>query len=190
MFYAIETTHSDPDLCAIHQIGCVMVVDGVPVESFGWNIAPHPGSVIDRNVLAAKGLDVDGMLKCENGATVCSRLRRAIEKYVSGCAKDDLLVICSFDGGHGDNRALSRLFVRNGHTDFDRSFWRTDIDVKALAADFLLADCQRMGTFDRLTVAHRLGINPDPSKENDALYNAWLTYEIYRRVSVNTREKR
>lgn len=188
LFYAIETTHPNPELSAIHQIGGVVVVDGVPVESFGWNVAPHQGALIDRNVLTACGLDVDAMGRYESPALACSRLRHTLEKYVRGCERDDLLVICDFGGGHGDNLALSRFFIRNGHTDFDKCFWRSDIDVRQLAADFLLEDCQKLGEFDRHTVAVRLGINPDPSREHDALYNAWLTYEIYKRVSVNTRK--
>lgn len=183
LFYAIETTHPDPKLSAIWQMGGVFVIGGQPVESFSWRVRPLPGSIVDRNVLLAAGLSPDDLLAGEDPGTVCGRLCGLIRKYAGG-GGDDLLILCNYDGGHGDNLVMARFFVRNGHTDFDTWFWKYDIDVRQLAAAYLLDECQRLGGFGLRAVADRLGIRPDPSRAHDSLYNAWLIYEVYRKVAI------
>lgn len=187
LFYALEVTYEKPELGAITQIGGVFVVGGEPVDSFLLDIQPHCGAVIDRNALLAAGTTVENLMaKGEKPDVAHRRLCRAILGQLQQCEEGESLFLCSFGGGHRDNGFLARFFRLNGNSQFCDWFWPCDIDVRQLACDFLQDDCQRMGGFGLQAVGERLGIKADPARLHDAYYNAWLAYEIYRRVTTHT----
>lgn len=186
LFYSIETTHRDTEIGAICHLAGIIVIDGRPVETFDWTVRPHPYAVIDRNMLLATGTDVDALMSAESPRMVFGRLREMLRKYVNPKACDgDKIIVCDYGGGKADNRFLSKFIVMHRADDDTDWFWHTDIDVRQLAADSLIAECQGLGDFDKWTVAEKIGIKTDPNRRYDTLYNAWLVYEIYRRISNN-----
>ena len=74
------------------------------------------------------------------------------------------------------------LIIQNGDKYFGSYFWSNSIDVMVLATLRLLGVRPTMENFKLMTVAKTVGVQIDESKLHDAMYDIYLTREIYNRI--------
>ena len=105
-----------------------------------------------------------------------------LSKYVDKYDRSDKFFLAGYNNASFDNYFLKAFFVQNGDNYFYSWFWVNSIDVMVLATQHLLGERHKMPDFKQETVARFLGIDLDKEKLHNAMYDIYLTKEIYKRL--------
>lgn len=116
---------------------------------------------------------------------VYSEFVQMLGKYVDKYDKTDKFFLCGYNNASFDNQFLRAWFVQNGDNYFGSWFWSSAIDVMVLATQALMEVRSRMLNFKLCTVAQAFGIKIEEEKLHDAMYDIYLTYEVYKRITNN-----
>lgn len=181
LFYDLETTGLDAQCHAIHQMSGLVVVDGKVVETFDFRVRPFVGAVVSQEALDVSGVTVEQVMQGESEESVFPRFTAMLEKHLDGTS--DRFFLCGYNSLRFDDLFLEQFFKRNGCSRMNRYFWHGGIDVMVLAGNHLAPVRCTMPNFRQGTVARTLGIEIDEGSLHDAMYDANVCYEIYRRVS-------
>jgi len=184
LYYDCETTGTDERKHGIHQLSVYMEIDGKVVETIDYKVAPHPKAACVPEALAVgQGVTEEQIRAYEPMEVVYRRFVAMLAKYVDRYDKKDKIYLCGFNSADFDNRFLRAWFKHNGDSYFGAYFYGEDLDVRILAAQYLLKRRGRMENFKLMSVARELGITVDESRLHDALYDIELTRACYRIVT-------
>ena len=117
---------------------------------------------------------------------VYKQLVELLGKYVDKYNPADKFFLAGYNNASFDNYFLKAFFVQNGDNYFYSWFWVNSIDVMILATQHLLEQRHLMPDFKQETVAQMLGIDLDREKLHNALYDIYLTHEIYKHLQTAT----
>lgn len=171
LFFDLETTGTLVNRHGIHQISGMVVIDGEIRESFNYHVQPNPKADIVQ-----EALDVAGVTKEQ---IMAYPPMGEVDKY----NKQDKFFLAGYNNASFDNQFLRAWFLQNGDKYFGSWFWSNSIDVMVLATPYLAAKRAEMENFKQGTVAKFLGINVDPNRLHDALYDIEICKAIYDIVS-------
>lgn len=179
LFYDLETTGTNHKRHSIHQIGGVIEVDGQVVETFDIRTQPHPKAEIDEGALAVAGVTLEEIQAYQPMAQAHQQLIGILSKYVDRYDSQDKIFLSGFNIAGFDDFFLRAWFQQNGDNYFGSWFWNDQLDVRVLAAQYLIKRRHTMPDFKLMTVAKTLGIEVDESKAHDAVYDIMITREVY-----------
>lgn len=188
-FFDLETTGTEYWRHSIHQISGVIEIDGQVVEKFDWDVQPNPKSVLVgvEEALAIGGKTLDQVMAHRPMMEVWRDLNKLLEKYVDKYQKKHLkekLWLVGYNSQGFDVPFFRAWFKQCGDNYFGSWFWPHSIDVMILALHQLMFDRREMEDFKLATVAKKFGIEVDEARLHDALYDIWLTRELFKRVNT------
>ena len=183
LYYDLETTGTDERKHGIHQMSGMLEIDGKVVEDFDYRVQPNPKAKLEPEALAIGRVTEEQVMAYEPMDKVYRRFKAMLQKYVNKFDKSDKIYLCGFNSADFDNRFLRAWFKQNGDSYFGSFFYGEDLDVRILAAQYLLNRRAGMENFKLMSVARELGIEVDESKLHDALYDIELTRACYRIVT-------
>lgn len=182
MFYDLETTGTKFWKNGIHQISGMIEIDGKAVEEFNFHIKPNPKAEIEKEALEVGGVTMEQIMSYPEMDVVYRQFVAMLNKYVNKYDKADKMILAGYNNAPFDNQFLRAFFVQNGDKYFGSYFWPNSIDVMVLATLRLLGVRSTMENFKLMTVAKTVGVQIDESKLHDAMYDIYLTREIYNRI--------
>lgn len=182
-FYDLETTGFSHNRHSIIQLAAHIEVDGAIQETLNLDIQPHPKAEITKSALKVNGKTEDEILLYPPHEEVYKELIKILGKYVERFDRTDKMYLVGYNNRSFDDHFLRKFFELNGDSFINSWFWPDTIDVMVLAAEYLKYDRPLMDNFKLGTVAKYLGIEMDPSKLHDALYDVDLTRAIYKIVT-------
>jgi DNA polymerase III subunit epsilon len=100
--------------------------------------------------------------------------------YVDRYDKKDKFYLVGYNNASFDNPFFRAFFAQCGDNYFGSWFWSCPIDVMVLAGQYLMGERVGMENFQQGTVAAHLGIQVDPERLHDAVYDVEVMREIYR----------
>lgn len=183
LFYDLETTGTKFWRNGIHQLSGMVVIDGEVKETFDYHVQPNPHCDIEDEALAVAGVTKEQVLAYPPMWGVKEEFSAMLSKYVDKYDKTDKFFLCGYNNAPFDNQFLRAWFVQCGDNYFGSWFWPNAIDVMVLAAQALMEQRPMMQNFKLATVAKQVGVELDESKCHDALYDIYLTYEVYKRLT-------
>lgn len=183
LYYDLETTGTDERKHGIHQMSGMLEVDGKVVETFDYRVQPNPKAALVPEALAVGRVTAEEVMAYEPMDKVYRRFTSMLQKYADKFNPKDKIYLCGFNSADFDNRFLRVWFRQNGDNYFGSFFYGEDLDVRILAAQYLLKRRDKMDNFKLMSVARELGIEVDESKLHDALYDIELTRACYRIVT-------
>lgn len=183
LFFDLETTGVNPGKNGIHQISGEIVIDGVSKEQFDFHVQPNPRAIIEDEALKVAGVTREQVLAYPPMRQVYSEFVAMLEKYVDKYNKQDKFFLAGYNNASFDNQFLRAWFVQNEDKYFGSWFWSNSIDVMVLATPYLAARRAEMENFKQGTVAKFLGIDVDPNRLHDALYDIEICKAIFDIVS-------
>ena len=183
VFYDLETTGTKFWRNGIHQLSGMVVIDGEVKEEFNFHVQPNPKAEIEDEALAVAGVTREQVMAYPPMWGVWQQFTTILAKYVDKYDKADKFFLCGYNNAPFDNQFLRAWFVQNGDNYFGSWFWSSAIDVMVLAAQALMEQRPMMKDFKLHSVATQLGIVLDESKLHDAMYDIYLTYEVYKRLT-------
>ena len=185
LFYDLETTGTMYWRNGIHQFSGMVVIDGEIKETFNYKVCPNPKADITEEALQVAGVSKEEILQYPPMQEVYSEFVQMLGKYVDKYDKTDKFFLCGYNNASFDNQFLRAWFVQNGDNYFGSWFWSSAIDVMVLATQALMEVRSRMLNFNLCTVAQAFGIKIEEEKLHDAMYDIYLTYEVYKRITNN-----
>lgn len=183
LYYDLETTSTDERKHGIHQFSGMLEIDGQVVESFDYRVAPNPKAIIEQEALKVGKVTSEQIQAYEPMDVIYRRFTGMLQKYVDKYDTKDKMYLCGFNSADFDNRFLRAWFRQNGDNYFGSFFYGEDLDVRIMAAQYLLKRRHRMENFKLMSVARELGIEVQDEKLHDALYDIELTRACYRIVT-------
>lgn len=183
LFFDLETTGLNPAKNGIHQISGEICIDGETKESFNFHVQPNPNCVIEQEALDVAGVSKEMVLSYPLMCDVYKDFSKMLSKYVDKFNKNDKFFLCGYNNASFDNNFLRGFFLQNGDKYFGSWFWSNTLDVMVLATPFLSGKRHEMENFKLSTVAKFLGIDVSEDKLHDAMYDIYLTKEIFNKVT-------
>lgn len=186
LFYDLETTGTKFWRNGIHQLSGMVVINGEVKETFDYKVQPNPKAEIEQEALDIAGVTQEQIMAYPTMWGVWKAFTDMLGKYVNKFDKQDKFFLCGYNNAQFDNQMLRAWFVQNSDNYFGSWFWSSSIDVMVLATQYLLPIRPAMENFKLCTVAKELGVTIEEEKLHDALYDIYLTYEIYKVVTNPT----
>lgn len=186
----LETTGVRHWKNGIHQISGAIEIDGEIKESFDFRVQPNPKCIIETEALKTSNVTEAQIIAYEPMNKVYNCIIEMLAKYVDKFNKTDKFFLIGYNVASFDNQFFRAFFIQNSATTKDAEygnyygswFWSNTIDVMVLASENLKEIRHTMKDFKLKTVATTLCIPVDERKLHDAVYDIFLTREIYNLV--------
>lgn len=183
IFYDLETTGLDPKKHSLHQLSGIIDINDVTVEAFDIKSRPHPKALIEPAALRIAGKTEEQILGYQDMKSAHGEFTSLLGKYINKRDPKDKAYLIGFNNASFDNDFLRMFFELNGDPFMMSWFWSDNLDVMALASQYLMDRRRGMPSFKLKRVAKELGIEIDESQLHDAAYDVYLTRKIYRIVT-------
>ena len=184
LYYDLETTGVKYWKNGIHQIAGMVEIDGEIVETFNFNVQPHPKCIIEPEALKVGNVTLEQVQAYPAMEIVYKRFINILAKYIDKFDKKDKFFLCGYNNAGFDDKFLRSFFEQNNDSYFGSWFWQSSLDVYILSTHFLLAEYADLNDFKLATVARHLGIAVEENSLHDALYDVNLTREIYKILPI------
>ena len=182
-YFDVETTGVKYTENAIHQIALIIEVDGVEVAVKDWRVRPFEGAVIEDEALKVGGVTREQIAEYPAPNKVFSELINLLSFHVDRYDKLDKLHLVGFNNRYFDDRFLRAWFEHEGNNYFGAWFWADSLDVMVLASQHLMYQRWSMKNFKLSTVAETLGVEVDPDRLHEGLYDVSITKEAYNKIT-------
>lgn len=179
MFYALETTGTDPRKNGIFKISGLIEVNGAIAERFSYKVQPNPKATIEAEALKRSGVTELDILGYPSMSDVHLAVIAMLGKYVNRFDPKDKIWLVGFNNRGFHDDFFRRWFTQNGDEFFGAWFWPESLDVLVLACQYLGTRRWGMPSFKFPRVAKTLGIEIDESKEFDSEYMLDPLYMVY-----------
>lgn len=183
LYYDLETTGLDERIHGVHQISGMLEIDGEIVERFDYRVQPNPKAKLDPTALSIGHTSAEQAMAYEPMGKVHKHFTATLQKYVDKYDTKDKIYKCGYNSAGFDDRFFRAWFKQNGDSFYGSYFFGEELDVRTLAAQYLIRRRHRMPDFKLMSVARELGIEVDESLLHDALYDVSLTRECYRIIT-------
>lgn len=178
-FYDLETTGLKFWRNGIHQVSCIIDIDGKVVEELDWRVRPNPKAEIDDEALSVGHTSRLEIASYPPMEVVHSEITSKLDKYIDRFDKRDKFFLAGYNNAAFDNQFFRAFFKQCGDSYFGSYFHSNSIDVMVAATLHLMDRRAGMENFKLKTVAAALGIPYTEENLHDALYDVRLTREIF-----------
>ena len=178
-FIDLETTGTDPEIHAIHQLAGIIEIDNKRIEHF--DIKVNPGDAkISPEALEIAGVSVHEIREYPPAEEGFRDLKKILDGYINQYDKKDKFNFIGYNANF-DDRFL-RIFWRDNY--YGSYFRWPALDVANLAGVMLIKkrDDPLLLNFKLMTVARYFGIKIAPEKLHDALYDIEITRELFNKI--------
>lgn len=183
IFFDAETTGTNYKLHSMIQLAGLIEVDGEVVDSFNYDIRPHPKAIIEEAAMIVNGKTKEEIMQYPDMKTVHKAFTRKLAKYIDKYDNKNKAYLIGFNNRAFDDFFLRYFFELCGDRFIGSWFWVDTLDVLCLAGEYLIDRRTEMPSFKLKRVAMTLGIGVDKEELHDALYDVKLTRQIYRIVT-------
>ena len=181
VYLDVETTGIPCPQSGLVQLAGAIEIEGEVKQQFDFRIRPFPDDVISDEALAVNGLTRDELRTYEDPAKVFNQFEALLGAYVDRYDRTDKFHVVAYNANF-DADHLRAWFEKNHSPYFGSWFWHPPLDVMAIAAMALMPERRRIENFRLATIAARLGIEVDPAKTHDALYDVHLARAVFGRL--------
>lgn len=186
-WFDTETTGTDSKRNGIHELACIVEIDGIIREKKVWNIKPAESCIIEDEALKVSGVTREVLETYPPESEVYEQIISFLSKYVSKWDKKDKFKLYGYNV-HFDMQMFIEFFNRNNDKWFFTWFWSGPIDVMSKAAELFMHVRPMMKDFKLGTVVKELEINC-LDNFHGALFDIEITREVYYKIDRLQRER-
>lgn len=113
-FYDLETTGTDAEKCAIHQISGKITIDGKTKEVFNFHLKPFEGADISEEALKTCEITYEQLMSYPEPETVYKEVCKMLLKYVNPYTKnkEEKFITVGYNNAKFDDEFLYNFFMR------------------------------------------------------------------------------
>ncbi len=186
-WFDTETTGTDSKRNGIHELACIVEIDGIIREKKVWNIKPAESCIIEDEALKVSGVTREVLETYPSESEIYKQIISFLSKYVSKWDKKDKFKLYGYNV-HFDMQMFIEFFNRNNDKWFFTWFWSGPIDVMSKAAELFAHVRPMMKDFKLGTVVKELEINC-LDNFHGALFDIEITREVYYKVDKLQKER-
>lgn len=186
-WFDTETTGTDSKRNGIHELACIVEIDGIIREKKVWNIKPAESCIIEDEALKVSGVTREVLETYLSENEAYQQIISFLGKYVSKWDKKDKYKLYGYNV-HFDMQMFIEFFNRNNDKWFFTWFWSGPIDVMSKAAELFAHVRPMMKDFKLGTVVKELEINC-LDNFHGALFDIEITREVYYKVDELQKER-
>jgi DNA polymerase-3 subunit epsilon len=190
LYFDLETTGTDPQKHGVIQLAALIEIGGFVVGQYEARIAPFEMDHVEEAALKVSGADIGEIYKRLHPAQVYQTFIDVICKtkgglggYINRYDKADKFHLVGYNILGFDIPFLRQWFLKNNDKYFGSYFWHPGIDVMALAAEFVAPYRHTLSSFKLADVCRSFGIEVQEDELHDALYDVYLTRELYQTIN-------
>lgn len=180
IFFDVETTGTNPKQHSIVQLSGLIEVNGKVVDSFDYNVRPHPKAKIEAEALRINNKTEEQIETYPPMGEIHKAFTKKLGKYLNKYDSKDKAYLVGFNNRSFDDIFLRKFFELCGDKFFGSWFWQDSLDVLVLASQYLIDRRTEMPSFKLKRVAKEVGVVVDEKRLHDAAYDVELTREVYR----------
>lgn len=177
LFIDTETTGLDEKINGVHQIACLIEINGKLIEKVNIKLKPFDDCVYDEDAFKTHGISKEIIETYQSEIDGYEQLVDILYKYVNKYNKEDKFTVVGYNVRF-DINFIYQLFIRNNDNFLFSLIWSNPIDVMTLATCKLESIRHKMVNFKLTTVAQQLGIEISEEKAHDGLYDIEITRDI------------
>ena len=177
LYIDTETTGTDYKIHGIHQISGYIEINGEILETFDYKVKPFDEAIFDEKALEISNTTLEQILTYESEIEIYKKFSEILFKYLKVFDKTDRYAIVGYNVKF-DKDFLHEFFKRQGDEFFFNYVWSIPLDVSVIAFEFLEAERYKMEHFNLMYVAEYLGIELNPEKAHQAIYDIEITREV------------
>jgi DNA polymerase-3 subunit epsilon len=161
----------------------IIEIDGEVKETFDLKVQPFPNQIVTPESLEINNITMDMLKTYPKPKDVHKEFSELLCTYVDRYDKSDKFFMVGYNSAGFDDQFLRTWFKNAGDNYYGSMIWWPTIDVAILVMDAIKEQRNKFINFQLPTVAKMLGIEVDESKLHDALYDVYLTRELYQKIT-------
>lgn len=176
----LETTGTDPKLCGIHRVSCILVTDEGEVER-NWFIKPFEGAIYEEGWEVGRDLSrerVEAYTITEK--VFLNQFRTWVGTAVSKFDSKDKLFFIGY-AANFDSQFIRATFERGGDKFFGSYFWTPVIDIMPLLGLHLRNIRHTLPNF-KLATVYEYVVGKPLEDAHDGIADIRATRELFRKV--------
>jgi DNA polymerase III subunit epsilon len=185
VYIDLETTGTDENKHAIHQIAGYVEKDWQIVETFNYKVRPRPGSFAEPKALEIGHVTAEQIKAYPPHTEVYAQFIKMLARHINKFDKKDKAFFTAYNASF-DNKFMRRFFEDNNDAYFGSWFWSGTLDVMGIALNKLKEERHEMLNFQLATVAQKLGITVASGETHDAMNDIRITREMYHKLEGRT----
>ena len=181
LYVDLETTGIDPFHHGIHQIAAHLYINGRLADRLVMDVRPFPTDVIESKAVAVSDKTVEE-IQSESHLLPLDAYQQMVTlilRHIDQSNRSDRLFLIGYNNATFDGPFLQYFFEKNRDRNFFTYFWPDLLDVRILAAQYLMKRRQFMENFKLATVTEYLGIPVDRQRLHEAEYDLQLTRWVH-----------
>jgi len=185
-YWDVETAGLDFSRHPILQFAAIIEINGREVERLNWLIKPYDWANCDPIALEIN--NVKNIFDKTPDIFITQKefydlLIKTLGKYINKFDTTDKFYMIGYNSHAFDAQFLRALFIANGNNFFGSYFWNPNVDVMLIAMAACIGQRHLLGNFKLGTVAKSLGVEVDPNRLHDGIYDVEITKEIFEILS-------
>jgi len=180
IFLDVETTSLIKERTGLWQLGGIIDC-GKRQREFSFKCDIFDEDDVNPDTMKMHNLTIKDLAKLPDPTEVFEEFQALLASYVDRFDKQDKFYFINF-GAEFDSEVVRQWFLKNGDEFYGSWFWHPPIDIMPLAMQDLIGKRHELKNFRLDSVCRYYGIEVDDEKIHDALYDAIIARELYRRV--------
>lgn len=180
IFLDTETTSADRYHTGLWQFGGIIEV-GKRTKEFEFKCDIFDEDDIHQDAMKMHDLTIKDLAKLPDPTEVFEEFQELLASYIDKYDKQDKFYFINF-GAEFDSEVVRQWFLKNGDEFYGSWFWHPPIDIMSLAMQNLIGKRHELKNFRLHSICRYYKIEVDDEKTHDALYDATIARELYRRI--------
>ena len=151
------------------------------VETFDYRMCPKSLEDADERALKIGGVTREKLKGYPSSKDAFDSFKVLLEKHIDRFDRGDKMHFAAYNATF-DEKFVRSWFRKHGDTYYGSYFWVPSIDVMTLAGAHLLEKRPTMKNFKLATVVEKLGIAVIQGLLHDALYDIYVTLEVFKKL--------
>lgn len=181
IYQDVETGGLDPAKSSLLQLSGIVEIDGKVEETFNFFPFPIAGDEpIENEAILIHGLDPNAFPDSfENPESVYNKYINLLDKYINKYDSKDKFYFVGYNCNHFDSPFIRYFLLKNHNQYYGSYFWTPTIDLFILYGYASMGQRAIFKDFKLSTVAEALGVQIDRTKAHDALYDCYITRDLF-----------
>jgi DNA polymerase-3 subunit epsilon len=174
----LETTGRNHWENGIHQIACIIEIDGKTVEEFDFKVRPHPSAIIKDDALKVSNTTREQIREYDRSDIIFPKFLANISQFVDVQDPLDKFFLSGFNAASFDVPFLETWMKMHNFREWSGYFHNAVLDTQTLLGDYFRRNKIPVSSYSLSNMLKMAGMVFSPSAMHDAIYDVYLSQQI------------
>lgn len=174
----LETTGTNHWENGIHQIACIVEIDGKTVHDFEFKVRPHPGAIIKDDALKVSNTTREQIRGYERSDIIFPKFLANISQYIDVQDPLDKFFLSGFRASSFDVPFLQTWMAQHNFREWKGYFHNGVLDTQTLLSDYLRRNKIPVSSYSLSGMLKTIGLVTTTETLHTANYDVYLSQQI------------